>query len=627
MGRSNKKVHATSESKSGFSGWCGRGAALALAATVLAPAACSKDTDVFSAEEWERVKMIAPFSTPMPRNPFNAEDQNPDIGHFGQKLFFDGAIAEAITVAGPSGNVGDVGKVSCFTCHGSTYFADARPFPQSHGRTGWLAHNTPAMVNLGYQDWTFWTGRFTSMAEHGAVALGGSASNLAAAHYVYKKYKDEYNALFPATPLPDALDPAAPDAARFPATGNLKANGPAADGPFDRMTRADQWAIHTFRGNIGYVFDTYPRMLNTKNSPFQKYVEGMRDDKVFNGRARNGLKLFIGKASCIDCHNGPVLSDNKFHNVGVPDLTALPTGSTTSVAPDRGRGSVMITAFNNAIFLNRTNRMIPEKTDQWPVFSAAGQFSADPELGLKRLTDEDEKYCIERKPEANAATCAVLFKAPKPDATPPDAGDPRYQICLDANADHVACTKYDPSQEGVFRTPPLVSIAMTGPYFHTGEFRSLRDVVEHYNKGGGAEGTFVGTKSPRLRPLLLTENEIDDLVEFLKSLTGEPPPDEWTCNPLIDKALDPTMRGCGPPGANPNTGGASGMAGSSGSAGRGAGGTTGAGGMGGTGARGGGAGGMTVPGTGGMAASTGGAPASGGASGTGGAAGGAGGGG
>lgn len=597
------------------SGALARGAALAVLALTL-PLACSEETDGFSEEEWKRIKMIEPLSSEQPRNPYNLRDTDEGLIKFGQKLFWDKDFAEGIAVTGPTGNAGETGKVSCATCHGTFYFTDARPFPQSHGRS-WLAHNTPAMVNLGYYNWTFWTGRFDSMAEHGALALGGAGSNLFVSKVLYRKYRAEYEALFPETPLPTALDPMAPDAARFPATGNLKANGAAADGAFDRMTRADQWEIHQIRANVGRAFDTYPRALITKNSPFEKYVRDEADgrtEKNFNGRAKNGLRLFIGKASCIDCHHGPALTDNKFHNIGVQDLTALPTGSTTMVNPDRGRAGVMIGALNNAIFLNRTNRMIPQRTDQWPVFSGAGQFSDDPEAGLQRLVAEDAANCVERSADANITTCAGLFKAPNLAAMPPVEGDPRFQTCIEANAEHEACIKYNPALEGVFRTPSLLSIAMTAPYFHTGETRSLRGVVEHYNKGGAAPGSFVGTKSPRLRPLLLTENEIDDLVAFLTTLTGEPINPELTCNPLIELKFDTTMRGCGPPGAGAPTGGASGTAGMSGGGGRGGGGTTGAGGGSGTGGA--GSGGMASSGG---APGSGGAPASGGAPGSGGA--------
>ena len=58
---------------------------------------------------------------------------------------------------------------------------------------------------------------------------------------------------------------------------------------------------------------------------------------------------------------------------------------------------------------------------------------------------------------------------------------------------------------------------------HTGQFKTLREMVEFYNDGGHPDG-FVGTKDPLIVPLNLTESEIDDLVAFLGTLTGEQVP-------------------------------------------------------------------------------------------------------
>jgi len=80
---------------------------------------------------------------------------------------------------------------------------------------------------------------------------------------------------------------------------------------------------------------------------------------------------------------------------------------------------------------------------------------------------------------------------------------------------------------GEFRTKSLRQVAETGPYFHNGSMNTLEDVIRHYNKGGVDEG-FPGAKDPLLVPLNLTEGEILDIVEFLKSLTGEPVAEELT---------------------------------------------------------------------------------------------------
>jgi cytochrome c peroxidase len=70
---------------------------------------------------------------------------------------------------------------------------------------------------------------------------------------------------------------------------------------------------------------------------------------------------------------------------------------------------------------------------------------------------------------------------------------------------------------GAFKTPTLREIANTGPYMHDGSLKTLEEIVEHYNKGG--------IKNPqldqRMKPLNLTEQDKQDLVAFLKALSGE----------------------------------------------------------------------------------------------------------
>ncbi len=74
---------------------------------------------------------------------------------------------------------------------------------------------------------------------------------------------------------------------------------------------------------------------------------------------------------------------------------------------------------------------------------------------------------------------------------------------------------------GRFRTPTLRNIALTGPYMHTGGFRTLRSVVDFY-AGGGNSNPWL---DPQMKPLSLTRQDRDDLVAFLEALTGELPPD------------------------------------------------------------------------------------------------------
>ncbi len=75
---------------------------------------------------------------------------------------------------------------------------------------------------------------------------------------------------------------------------------------------------------------------------------------------------------------------------------------------------------------------------------------------------------------------------------------------------------------GSFKTSTLRNIAATAPYMHDGSLATLREVVEHYNNGGVTkEGDPVNDfLSGGIRPLNLTEEDIDALVAFLETLTS-----------------------------------------------------------------------------------------------------------
>jgi cytochrome c peroxidase len=75
---------------------------------------------------------------------------------------------------------------------------------------------------------------------------------------------------------------------------------------------------------------------------------------------------------------------------------------------------------------------------------------------------------------------------------------------------------------GSFKTPTLRNIAVTAPYMHDGSLATLRDVVVHYNNGGvTVEGNPVNDfLSGGIRPLNLTDEEIDALVAFMEALTS-----------------------------------------------------------------------------------------------------------
>jgi cytochrome c peroxidase len=75
---------------------------------------------------------------------------------------------------------------------------------------------------------------------------------------------------------------------------------------------------------------------------------------------------------------------------------------------------------------------------------------------------------------------------------------------------------------GSFKTPTLRNIAATAPYMHDGSVATLRNVVVHYNNGGVTnEGDPVNDfLSGGIRPLNLSDAQIDDLVAFMEALTS-----------------------------------------------------------------------------------------------------------
>lgn len=92
-----------------------------------------------------------------------------------------------------------------------------------------------------------------------------------------------------------------------------------------------------------------------------------------------------------------------------------------------------------------------------------------------------------------------------------------------------------PEDYAAFRTPGLRNVAETGPYMHAGQFETLEEVVRFYSTLEGAE-RFDHHGQAVLQRLDLTEPEIADLVAFLESLTGTPPPAQLRSRPAAGPA-------------------------------------------------------------------------------------------
>jgi len=128
--------------------------------------------------------------------------------------------------------------------------------------------------------------------------------------------------------------------------------------------------------------------------------------------------------------------------------------------------------------------------------------------GKSHNTGVPENFDIFRDPQRHQAFIAYnMF-----------LGNENYMALKRDPGTHVQTHKADGSDMGKFMTPTLRELKYTMPYMHNGMLKTLEDVVEFYNNGGGEDRN----KDPLLKPLNLTEGEKQDLIAFLLALSGEP---------------------------------------------------------------------------------------------------------
>ena len=251
---------------------------------------------------------------PLPADPSNRYGDDISAARLGQRLFFDTRL---------SGN----GKVACATCHiASRDFQDGTPLAHGAGTTN---RRTMPIAGTAHSPWMFWDGRADSQWAQAlgplesALEHGGDRTQYA--HIIAAYYGDEYEAVF----------------GRLPMLGGMPAHaGPVADSArvaaWRRMSASAQDDISRVYANMGKAIAAFERRIGFAPSRFDRYVES-----ELAGRAHTaadslspdeeaGLRLFIGKANCSTCHNGPLFTDNHFHNTGVP-------ASTSVAAVDSGR--------------------------------------------------------------------------------------------------------------------------------------------------------------------------------------------------------------------------------------------------------------------------------------------------
>jgi cytochrome c peroxidase len=203
--------------------------------------------------------------TGLPPHPLD-NPGTPEKIKLGEMLFFETMLSERR-------------QRSCSTCHKPELF-----FTDGFSR-GWslqeseLSRKTPNLLNVGWQRSLFFDGRAKTLEEQASLPLENhqemdldpekAAQRLAADPL----YSAAFEKVFPGEPITFAL------AAK---------------------------AIAAFE-----------RTLVSHDSDLDRYLSG--NEQALSPEAIRGMNLFTGKAGCVRCHHGPMLTDHEFHYTGVPE--------------------------------------------------------------------------------------------------------------------------------------------------------------------------------------------------------------------------------------------------------------------------------------------------------------------
>jgi cytochrome c peroxidase len=283
----------------------------------------SGDAGVLTPLELELLKTLSPLPG-VPADSTNRVANNAAAAALGQKLFFDQNFSGPLQIDNDLGTTGQSGKVSCASCHSSSYMDDARSMPRTVSQgTNFHTRNSPTMINASFYKWVGWGGRFSAqwelpiaVVESGVIMNG---NRLKVAHRIFDVYKSDYETVFNTT-----LEPELANTTRFPPDGKPKPAPTTAvpnppDGPWETaMTDPDRLIVNTILANYGKAIAAYMRLLVSRDAPFDGWIGSNGTNTAIDAAAARGAKLFVGKARCISCHSGPHFSDDKFHNLGVP---------------------------------------------------------------------------------------------------------------------------------------------------------------------------------------------------------------------------------------------------------------------------------------------------------------------
>lgn len=217
------------------------------------PTTCWPRPDIDAGVQWQEL-------APLPARP----TIDPAKVALGRQLFFDARLSGS-------------GQIPCAHCHDPDLaWGDGRRHPFGHDRTEGN-RNSPTLLNTGWQRHFFWDGRAPTLAAQAITAMTSPT---------------EMNA-DPATVLQTLQDI------------------PQYREQFRRLYQSDTVTL----GSVGDALADFVATLTSRPSAFDRFLAGQQD--ALTDQQLTGLHLFRTKARCLNCHNGPLLSDEQFHNIGM----------------------------------------------------------------------------------------------------------------------------------------------------------------------------------------------------------------------------------------------------------------------------------------------------------------------
>lgn len=239
---------------------------------------------------------------PLPADPSNRVADNEDAADFGHALFFDRRLSGDDTVA-------------CASCHKPEFsYTDGLALAVG---TSLGPRHTPSLIGISHSPWFYWDGRKDSQWAQALAPLeAGHEHNTDRASIALlissdPDYRATYEELF------GELEGDLPLVQATPLGDSKKKQN------WDELEPATQESINTIFVNVGKALAAYQRKIQPGRARFDEFADdlalpGSSDgETILDSAELAGLSLFIGKAQCVTCHNGPLFTNHEFHNTGV----------------------------------------------------------------------------------------------------------------------------------------------------------------------------------------------------------------------------------------------------------------------------------------------------------------------